>query len=108
MTALTSEEKLRNYLRKVTAELLETRERLEEAESRTQEPVAVVAMSCRLPGGVRGPEQLWGLLAEGGSGIGEFPVDRGWDVAGLYDPDPDHVGTSYTRRGGFLRDAAEF
>jgi acyl transferase domain-containing protein len=72
------------------------------------EPVAIVAMSCRFPGGVRDPEGLWELLAAGGDAVSGFPADRGWDVDALFDPDPDHAGTSYTREGGFVHGAAEF
>ncbi|MCQ8195587.1 beta-ketoacyl reductase, partial [Streptomyces rugosispiralis] len=72
------------------------------------EPIAVVAMSCRLPGGVADPDGLWDLLLAERDGITDFPRDRGWDLEALFDTDPDHSGTSYVLRGGFLEDAAGF
>ncbi|NJQ06400.1 SDR family NAD(P)-dependent oxidoreductase, partial [Streptomyces lonarensis] len=72
------------------------------------EPIAIVGMACRYPGGVRSPEELWELLATGGDAISGFPVDRGWDVEGLFDPDPDAENSTYVMEGGFLSGAAEF
>ncbi|WP_329524781.1 type I polyketide synthase [Streptomyces sp. NBC_01462] len=72
------------------------------------EPIAIVSMGCRYPGGVRSPEDLWRLVREEADVISEFPTDRGWDLDALYDPDPDRTGTSYVRESGFLQDAAEF
>ncbi|WP_439654157.1 type I polyketide synthase, partial [Streptacidiphilus melanogenes] len=102
------QDKLLDYLKRVTADLHQTRQRLRDAESGDSEPIALVSMSCRFAGGVNSPEDLWQLVSEGRDAIGDFPSDRGWDVASLFDDDPDQQGTSYTRSGGFLYDATEF
>jgi polyketide synthase 7 len=103
-----SEEKLLDHLKWVTGELHQTRQQLREAEQRQREPIALVAMSCRFPAGIRSPEDLWRLVDGGGDAISTFPTDRGWDVDSLYDPDPERLGASYVREGGFLHDASLF
>ncbi|WP_342669645.1 type I polyketide synthase [Streptomyces vietnamensis] len=106
--SMSNEDKLRDYLKKVTTDLHTTRQRLREIDERSSEPIAVVGMGCRFPGGVESPEDLWRLVATGTDAMGGFPVDRGWDVENLYDPEPGKSGKSYVREGGFLHGAAGF
>jgi acyl transferase domain-containing protein/acyl carrier protein len=92
------DEKLLGYLKRVTGELQQTRRRLREAEDARSEPIAIVGMACRYPGGVATPEDLWRLVETGGDAIGPFPADRGWDLS----------RTGYVREGGFLAGAGDF
>ncbi|WP_405111599.1 SDR family NAD(P)-dependent oxidoreductase [Micromonospora sp. NBC_01405] len=105
---MADEERLREYLTRVVAELQQTRQRLREVTAEESEPVAIVAMSCRYPGGIASPEDLWSFVSTGGDAIGGFPTDRGWDLDRLQHPDPDRPGTSTTSSGGFLHDAGKF
>ncbi|WP_374199057.1 SDR family NAD(P)-dependent oxidoreductase [Streptomyces sp. GESEQ-35] len=95
-------------MKRATTELHRTSERLKELEARAHEPLAIVGMACRFPGGVNSPDDLWELVSTGTDAVSPLPADRGWDVEGLYDPDPDAAGRTYCREGGFLQAAGAF
>ncbi|QMU69825.1 type I polyketide synthase [Streptacidiphilus sp. P02-A3a] len=105
---MSDDDKLRYFLRRVTANLHETRQRLSEIEAAADEPIAIVGMGCRFPGGVRSPQDLWQLLAGGVDAISGFPQDRGWDLEELLGTGPGAEGTSHVRAGGFVDGAGEF
>ncbi|MFG1610666.1 type I polyketide synthase [Actinoplanes sp. NPDC049265] len=105
---MTSEAKYRDYLKRLTSDLLQARQQLSDVESAYHEPIAIVGVACRFPGGVASPEDLWKLVADGDHGMSPFPEDRDWDLEGLFDPDPERPGTSRAREGGFLADAGDF
>ncbi|MEN0137392.1 MAG: SDR family NAD(P)-dependent oxidoreductase [Rhodococcus sp. (in: high G+C Gram-positive bacteria)] len=100
--------KLLDYLKRVTADLYQAREKLREVEGGSREPIAVIGMGCRFPGGVRSPRDLWRLVESGSDTVAGFPEDRGWGLADLYDPTAEQAGKTYTVQGSFLDDPAGF
>ena len=94
------EERLRDYLKRASADLQRSRQRVGELEAAAGEPIAIVGMSCRFPGGVQNPDEFWSMLANGADGLTAFPDDRGWNLA-------THADLS-EMTGGFLHDAADF
>ncbi|NGM15222.1 type I polyketide synthase [Verrucosispora sioxanthis] len=101
-------DKLRSYLRRAVSDAQQLRDRVRHLEESAREPIAVVGVGCRFPGGVASPEDLWDIVSDGVDALGDLPLDRGWNLASLSGPEPDAAGTTYPRAGGFLADLAGF
>nr|WP_058041912.1 type I polyketide synthase [Streptomyces roseifaciens] len=102
------DDQIRYLLKRVSAELHDTRGKLREARDQQHEPIAVVGIGCHFPGDVDSAEDLWRMLVDGRDAVTEFPTDRGWDIERLFDPTAERSGTTYTRNGAFLRDPGHF
>ncbi|GAA1934732.1 hypothetical protein GCM10009738_03260 [Kitasatospora viridis] len=105
---MSEEDKLRDYLKRAINDGRQLQNRLQRLEESIREPVAIVGMGCRFPGGVEDPEGFWRLVAGGSDAMSGFPANRGWDAAGRPDPDSGDGGAGYARVGGFLDNAGEF
>ena len=105
---MAEEDKLRDYLKRLTADLRRTTRRLRELEEQRREPIAVVGMACRYPGGAGSPQELWELLRDGRDVISTMPANRDWHLDDHFHPDPARPHTSYVREGGFLDDVSGF
>ncbi|APE34784.1 hypothetical protein BOX37_13450 [Nocardia mangyaensis] len=105
---MATEEELRTHLKRAAVDLTNARRQLKEFESKDHEPIAIIGTACRYPGGIFTPEDLWQLVMDERDAIEPFPADRGWDVADLYDPNPDSPGKSSVRDGGFVHSAGDF
>src|SRR5580698_8821418 len=103
-----NEERLLSYLKKVTLDLRTANRRVREMEERDREPVAVVGIGCRFPGGVASPEGLWELVRSGTDAISGFPADRGWDAWMQLDFGGAQADGGFARVGGFVYGAGEF
>ncbi|MFF2655536.1 type I polyketide synthase [Streptomyces sp. NPDC058045] len=103
-----STEQMVDALRAAVKETKRLQLQNQKLEAASREPLAIVSMACRYPGGVETPEDLWDVVAEGRDTVSGLPTDRGWDVDGLYDQDPDTLGKAYVREGGFVGSAADF
>jgi acyl transferase domain-containing protein len=103
-----SQEKLVEALRVSMKEAERLRQRNRRLSEAATEPIAIVGMACRYPGGADSPQVLWELLRDGVDAISGFPEDRGWDIERIYDPDPSIAGTCSTREGGFVDNVAGF
>ncbi|MGP3690371.1 type I polyketide synthase [Streptomyces sp. IBSNAI002] len=105
---MSTPEKLTEALRSTLKEVERLRRTNRRLSERADEPIAVIGMDCRLPGGIRSPEHLWDVLASGRDTVTDFPDDRGWDFSALYDPEPGRPGRSFVRQGAFLDGVADF
>jgi acyl transferase domain-containing protein len=104
----TSVDQLVEALRRTMLENERLRQANDKLTHEAAEPIAIVGMACRYPGGVGSPDDLWDLLAAGRDGVTPFPTDRGWDVERIYSPEPGRLGKTITREGGFLDGMADF